>query len=269
MKKLSLFLSIITAFAIFTTGCQSKTESKVLKIGATPVPHAEILNLVKDDLEKEGITLEITEFTDYIQPNIAVDNGDLDANFFQHLPYLENFCEKQSTKLISLATIHVEPLGLYSTKYTDINDLPIGSKIALPNDPTNEGRALLLLQSNNLIELSKESGLSATIKDITNNPKNLVFSELEAAQLPRVLNEFDGAIINGNYALEADLSPAKDSLIVEGAESPYANIIAIKDTDKDRDDLNVLVNALQSEKVKNYILENYNGGVLPAFSKTK
>lgn len=267
MKKKILVGSLFLVLLGFLVGCGSKSDEKKLTIGATPIPHAELLNLIKDDLKSEGITLEVKEFTDYVQPNIAVSNGDLDANFFQHLPYLENFCKEQNIELSSIATIHVEPLGLFSNKYTSLSDIPDGAKIALPNDPTNEGRALLLLESNGLISLDENAGLEATIANITSNPKNFEFSELEAAQLPRILDDFDGAIINGNYALEADLSPADDALIVEGAESPYANIIAVKKGDEDREDLAKLIEVLQSEKVEKYILENYKGGVLPAFSK--
>lgn len=268
MKKRSLFLTLLVGLTLLVAGCQSKKDSNTITVGATPVPHSQLLELVKEDLKADGITLEIKEFTDYIQPNVAVANGDLDANFFQHLPYLENFCKEQNAELVSLATIHVEPLGLYSKSYSDLADLPDGSKIAVPNDPTNEGRALILLEANGLITLSEEAGLEATIRDIVTNPRQFVFEELEAAQLPRILEDFDGAIINGNYALEANLSPVNDALIVEGADSPYANIIAIKKGDEDREDLAKLVKALQSDKVKEYILENYKGGVLPAFSVT-
>jgi D-methionine transport system substrate-binding protein len=267
MKKKILVGSLFLVLFALLVGCGSKSEEKKLTIGATPVPHAELLNLIKDDLAKEGITLEVKEFTDYVQPNIAVSNGDLDANFFQHLPYLENFCKEQNIELASIATIHVEPLGLFSKKYTSLDQLPDGARIAVPNDPTNEGRALLLLQAHDLITLSETAGLEGTVNDITSNPRNFEFSELEAAQLPRILDDFDGAIINGNYALEADLSPAEDALLVEGAESPYANIIAVKKGDEKREDLAKLVEVLQSEKVEKYILDNYKGGVLPAFSK--
>lgn len=263
-KKIIALISLVLIIASLT-GC-GKKEENVLKVGATPVPHAELLNLVKEDLKAEGITLEIVEFTDYVQPNLALSSKDIDANFFQHLPYLEDFNAANKLDLASIGTVHVEPLGLYSSKYKNIADIPEGATIAVPNDTTNEGRALLLLQANNIIKLDSASGLSATVKDITENPKNIIFKELESAQLPRLLADFDGAIINGNYALEAKLSPLTDALIIEGAESPYANILTVRKEDVNREDLKKLLAALQSEKVEKYILENYNGGVLPAFS---
>jgi D-methionine transport system substrate-binding protein len=242
----------------------SQKSDLVLSVGATPVPHAELLNLIKDDLAAQGITLKVVEFTDYVQPNVAVLSGDLDANFFQHIPYLDSNAE-WSAKLVSAFGVHVEPFGLYSVKHANINALPNGASIAIPNDPSNGGRALLLLQANGLITLKDGVGLTATPRDIVSNPKNFRFEELEAAQLPRSLQDVDAATINGNYALEAGLNPVKDSLIIEGAESPYVNIVVVlkgKETDSR---IVALKNALLNAKVKDYINKNYGGGVVAVF----
>ncbi|NBI07807.1 MetQ/NlpA family ABC transporter substrate-binding protein [Senegalia massiliensis] len=266
MKKLLIVLSLVTLIFV---GCGNEAEEKedvsTLKIGATPIPHSELLNEVKEKLADDGITLEIVEFTDYVKPNLALSDGELDANFFQHTPYLEDFNEKNDTDLVALAKIHVEPLGLYSDKYKDVEKIEKGSTIAIPNDPTNGGRALLLLENEGLIQLDKEAGLLATEKDIVENPKELEFKALEAAQIPRSLDDVDLAVINGNYALEADLVPTEDAILLEGKESPYANIIAIRPEDKDNKNLEVLVKALQSDEIKNFIEENYNGGVVTAY----
>ncbi|MBN2796753.1 MAG: MetQ/NlpA family ABC transporter substrate-binding protein [Clostridia bacterium] len=266
MKKIIiLVLSLIVAFAAI--GCEKEADEKVIKVGATPVPHAELLNLVKEDLKEKGYTLEVVEFTDYVTPNIALSDGDIDANFFQHVPYLEEFSAEHNLDLASIGTIHVEPLGLYSEKIVTIDELKEGSVIGIPSDSVNGGRALILLENNGLIKLKENAGLKATEKDIVENPKNLVFKPIEAAQLPRVLPDVDAAIINGNYALEAGLSPAEDALILEGAESPYANIITVRSEDQNNEALLALVDALQTDKVKTYIEENYGGGVVEAFSK--
>jgi D-methionine transport system substrate-binding protein len=235
-----------------------------LSVGATPVPHAELLNLIKDDLKAQGITLKIVEFTDYVQPNVAVLAGDLDANFFQHIPYLDSNAE-WSAKLVSAFGVHVEPFGLYSSKFKNISDLPNGASIAIPNDPSNGGRALLLLQAKGLITLREGAGLTATPRDVTGNPKNFRFRELEAAQLPRSLQDVDAATINGNYALEAGLNPLKDSLIIEGADSPYVNIVVVLKGKENDPNIIALKKALLSQKVKDYINSHYDGGVSPIF----
>lgn len=264
MKKIILLvLTLVVALSV--AGCAKTEESKVIKIGATPVPHSELLQLVKDDLKEKGIDIEIVEFTDYVKPNLALNDKELDLNFFQHVPYLESFSQEHGLDLVSLGTVHVEPLGLYSEKFTDINDIADGSLVAIPSDPVNGGRALILLQSNGLIKLSEESGLEATEKDIVENPKNIKFKAIEAAQLPRVLSDVDGAVINGNYALEAGLVPTEDAVLLEGADSPYANILVARAEDKDKEVYNEILKALQTDKVKDYILENYGGGVVPAF----
>lgn len=262
MKKL---VSLFALVALLCAGAFAQGKVQKLKVGATPVPHAEILNLIKDDLKAAGVELEIVEFTDYVTPNIALNDKQIDANFFQHQPYLDTFVKDRGMKLVSLAGIHVEPLGLYSQKMKSIADLKSGATIAIPNDPTNEGRALLLLQANGLIKLNSKAGLEATPIDIIDNPKKLKFSELDAAQLPRVLKDVDGAIINGNYAMEAKFNPEKDALILEGAESPYVNIITIRAGMENDPRLQALVKALKSDKVKKFISENYAGGVVAVF----
>lgn len=236
-----------------------------LKVGATPVPHAELLNLVKDDLKTQGVDLKVVDFTDYVTPNLALADGEIDANFFQHYPYLEKFASERGLKLVSAAKIHVEPLGVFSKKFSKLEDIPAKSTIAIPNDPSNGGRALILLHNKGLIKLEDPNNLYTTEFDIVENPKNLKFKPIEAPQLPRVLPDVAAAVINGNYALEAGFSPVKDALTLEGEESPYANIIAVREGDEKREDIVKLINALQSEKVKQYILDNYNGGVVATF----
>lgn len=236
-----------------------------LKVGATPVPHAELLNLVKDDLKAQGVDLKVVDFTDYVTPNLALADGEIDANFFQHYPYLEKFVTERGLKLVSAAKIHVEPLGVFSRKYTKLEDIPNKATIAIPNDPSNGGRALILLHNKGLIKLADPNNLYATEFDIVENSKNLKFKPIEAPQLPRVLPDVDAAVINGNYALEAGFSPVKEALTLEGEESPYANIIAVREGEEKREDIVKLINALQSEKVKQYILDNYNGGVVATF----
>ncbi|GHV95455.1 ABC transporter substrate-binding protein [Spirochaetia bacterium] len=243
----------------------TQASGSTLTVGATPVPHAELLNLIKDDLAAQGITLEVVEFTDYVTPNTALIAGDLNANFFQHIPYLETNAD-WSAKLFSAFGVHVEPFGLYSAKYKNIADLPNGASIAIPNDPSNGGRALLLLQSRGLITLKAGVGLTATPRDITGNPKNFRFQELEAAQLPRSLQDVDAATINGNYALEAGLNPLKDSLIIEGAESPYVNIVVVQKGKENNANIQALKKALLSQKVKDYIGKTWSdGSVVPIF----
>lgn len=236
-----------------------------LKVGATPVPHAELLNLVKEDLKSEGVDLKVVEFTDYVTPNLALAEGELDANFFQHFPYLEKFSNERGLNLVSAGKVHVEPLGVFSQKIKDIKDLPNKATIAIPSDPSNGGRALILLHNNGIIKLNDPTNLYVTEFDIVENPKKLKFKPIEAAQLPRVLLDVEAAVINGNYALEAGFSPVEDSLLLEGAESPYANIIAVKSGDESKEDIQKLLKALQSKKVSDYIGANYKGGVVPAF----
>jgi len=269
MKKLVVGLLIAGVLVLIPNktveaGGSKEKSGSVLSVGATPVPHAELLNLIKDDLAAQGITLKVVEFTDYVQPNVAVLAGDLDANFFQHIPYLETN-EEWSAKLVSAFGVHVEPFGLYSSKHKSIGELPNGASIAIPNDPSNGGRALLLLQAKGLITLKEGVGLTATPRDITSNPKNFRFQELEAAQLPRSLQDVDAATINGNYALDAGLNPVKDSLIIEGADSPYVNIVVVQKGMENDPRIVALKKALLSEKVKDHINSRYDGGVSAIF----
>ena len=258
MKK-SVFAAIAAVLCL-----SAPAFAGVLKVGATPTPHAEVLAQIVDDLKAKGVELKIVEFTDYVTPNIALSDGELDANYFQHLPYLHSFSADRGLKLHSEATIHVEPMGLFSKKIAKLDDLKDGSLISIPNDPTNSGRALLLLQSAGLIKLAEGVGLTATELDIAENPHNFKFRSLEAAQLPRSLDDVDASVINGNYALPAGFNPATDGLLVEGAESPYANVIAVRDGETNPD-IAVLIEALQSEKISKFILDTYKGGALPAF----
>lgn len=260
MKK---SFKILLAAAFILVGATALARE--LKVGATPVPHAELLNLVKEDLKSEGVDLKVVEFTDYVTPNLALAEGELDANFFQHFPYLEKFSNERGLNLVSAGKVHVEPLGVFSQKIKDIKDLPNKATIAIPSDPSNGGRALILLHNNGIIKLNDPTNLYVTEFDIVENPKKLKFKPIEAAQLPRVLPDVEAAVINGNYALEAGFSPVEDSLLLEGAESPYANIIAVKSGDESKEDIQKLLKALQSKKVSDYIGANYKGGVVPAF----
>lgn len=246
----------------------STLEGTVLKVGATPAPHAEILEVVKDILAEQGITLEIVEFNDYIQPNLAVENEELDANYFQHITYMNQFNESDGTHLVSAAGIHYEPLGLYAGKTTSLEELPDGAQIAVPNDTTNEARALLLLQQEGLITLKEGAGITATKADIAENPKNLEIVELEAAQITSRLADVDLAVINGNYAIDAGLKMA-DALAVESAEGEaaqaYVNVLAVKEGHESDPAIQALVDALQSDEVKTFMEETYEGAVVPMF----
>ena len=262
MKKI---ITIVLALVLVITlaACSGK-KADVLSIGATPVPQAELLNLIKDDLKAAGVNLKIVEFTDYVQPNMAVMAGDLDANFFQHIPYLGSNIDWLEN-LIPAFGVHIEPFGLYSQKFKSIDDLPEGASIAIPNDPSNGGRALFLLEANGLITLKEDTGFLATVRDITSNPKNLKFQELEAALLPRSLQDVDAAAINGNYALESGFNPINDSLIIEDGNSPYVNIVVVKKGNEEDAKILALRDALLSNKVRDYIFSNYGGGVVPVF----
>ncbi|MET0949860.1 MAG: MetQ/NlpA family ABC transporter substrate-binding protein [Pseudomonas sp.] len=257
MKKL---LAVFAAVAAL-----SAHADETLTVAASAVPHAEILEFVKPTLAKEGVDLQIKVFNDYVQPNLQVAEKRLDANFFQHQPYLDEFNKGKGTDLVSVGKVHVEPFGAYADKIKSLDALPDGANVAIPNDATNEGRALLLLAKAGLITLKDPSSITATPKDVLQNPKNLKFRELEAATLPRVLTQVDLALINTNYALSAKLDPTKDALIIEGAESPYANILVTRTENKDADAVKKLVAALQSPEVKAFILEKYKGAVVPAF----
>jgi D-methionine transport system substrate-binding protein len=260
-KTMTIFLVLLVATGIaFAAGTKEQGSADVLTVGATPEPHAAFLNLVVDDLAAQGITLKVQEFTDYVTPNEALESGELDANFFQHLPYLESFNKERGYHLASAGGVHVEPFALYSDEYDSIDELPQGATIAIPNDPTNEGRSLLLLQSAGLLTLSEDSGLEATPLDIVSNPKGLKFHEIEPASLPRVLKDVDGAIINGNYAIPAGLIATRDGLLVEGADSPYVNIVAVREGDQDDPRIVALVKALHGQEIKDYVAEHYSNG---------
>ena len=256
MKKLFAAVAAVAAFS---------AHAGDLSVAATPVPHAEILEFVKPALAKEGVNLKVKVFTDYIQPNVQVAEKRLDANFFQHQPYLDEFNKAKGTNLVSVAAVHLEPLGAYSSKYKKLDDLPNGATVVIPNDATNGGRALLLLDKAGLIKLKDSSNILSTPKDIAENPKKLKFRELEAATIPRVLTQVDLALINTNYALEAKLNPEKDALVIEGSDSPYVNILVARPDDKDSADMQKLVAALHSPEVKAFINEKYKGAIIPAF----
>lgn len=237
----------------------------VVTIGATPVPHAEILEFVKPILADEGIELRIVEFTDYVLPNLALSDGELDANYFQHVPYLESFSADHRLDLEVLIPVHIEPIGLYSNKVNSLDELGNRAQIAIPNDATNGGRALLLLAAEGLIELNEGVGITATVFDVVNNPRNIRWQELEAAILPRALADVDAAIINTNYALEAGLVPLQDAIVIEGAESPYANVVAVRSGDTENATLRRIAEVLTSPAVRDFILEKYEGAVVPVF----
>jgi D-methionine transport system substrate-binding protein len=261
LKKIApaLALSVYALFAATTANAEK------LSVAATPVPHAELLEFVKPTLAKEGVDLDIKVFTDYVQPNQQVADGHIDANFFQHQPYLDSFNKEHKTNLVTVGVVHVEPFGAYSKKITKIDQLKDGALIALPNDPSNGARALLLLQKQGLIKLKDPSNILATARDIVENPKKLKFKELEAATLPRVLPDVDLALINTNYALEAGLNPVKDALFIEGADSPYANIVVTTAARKDDPGIKKLVQALNSDATRKFIEEKYKGAIVPAF----
>jgi D-methionine transport system substrate-binding protein len=269
-----------TVLALSLAACGTKTETApnasggsdggeqkeiTLKVGATPVPHAEILKFIQPKLKEQGINLEVKEFTDYVQPNVQLNEQQLDANFYQHIPYLEQFNKDQNMNLVPVVAVHIEPFGAYSKKIKKIDELADGATIALPNDPTNNGRALALLEKNGLIKLKDGVGIKGTVKDIVENKKNLQFKEVEAAMLPRVLEEVDLAMINTNYALEAKLVPTEDALIIEDKDSPYANYLVARLDNKDSEAIQKLAKELNSPDVKKFIEDTYKGAVVPAF----
>ncbi len=262
--KRTIFLLLILSLVL--VGCSKKeSNSNTIRVGATPVPHAEILQIVKDDLQEKGYTLEIKEFTDYIQPNVQVQEGELDANFFQHLPYLEEFNKERNYNLVSVGAVHIEPIGLYSNKIKTISELKDGSILAIPSDATNGARALKILENQGIIKLKDGAGIQATIQDIVDNPKNLVFKELEAAVIPRALEDVELAAINTNYALENNLDPKTAIVQEEAKDNPYANVLVVKDSNRDNQAIKALIEALQSDKVREFIETKYNGSIISAF----
>lgn len=285
-KRILLALGLVSLLAL--AGCgkkaadtntsESASESaetsavskdlKTITVGATPAPHAEILEAARAELNKEGYDLKIVEYNDYIQPNVALDTKELDANYFQHYPYLENFNKEHNTTLVSAGAIHYEPFGIYAGKTASLDALADGAKISVPNDATNEARALLLLEANGLIKLKDGAGINATKQDIVENPKNLDIQEIEAAQVARTLKDVDVAVVNGNYAIEAGLK-VSDALAIEDSKSlaatTYANIIAVREGDEKSDAILALIKALESDTVKKFIESKYNGAVVPMF----
>lgn len=243
-------------------------EGLTVKVGASPAPHAEILAVVKDLLAEQGVTLEIVEFTDYIQPNLAVEEGEIDANYFQHITYMNNFNTENGTHLASVADVHYEPFGLYAGTTASLEELQDGATIGVPNDPTNGGRALLLLQEQGLITLKEEVGLEPTVLDIAENPHNYQIEELEAAQLPRSLDSLDLAVINGNYAIQAGLK-VSDALAIEAADgtagTAYVNVLSVKEGRENDPAIQALAAALCSDEVKSFMEETYGGAVVPVF----
>ncbi|ESQ85231.1 methionine ABC transporter substrate-binding protein [Asticcacaulis sp. AC466] len=256
-------LFVLSALAV-TACAKPAAKANVLTVAATAVPHAEILKAVVPDLAAKGIDLQIKVFNDYVQPNLQVDQKLIDANYFQTLPYLNAFNAEHGTHLVPVVGVHVEPFGAYSRKVKSIADLKPGAVIALPNDPTNTGRALILLHKNGLITLKDPANIAATPKDIVGNPKGFVFKELESPSLPRVLGEVDLALINTNYALDAKLDPQKDALIIEGADSPYLNYLVARPDNKDDVRVRALADALTSQKVRDFIAATYHGAVIAA-----
>lgn len=267
-RIVSLAIVLVLSLSLLA-GCGGKKDGKTIRVGASPTPHAEILKIVKEELKKQGYTLEIVEFTDYILPNEAVESGDIDANYFQHITYMNDYNETHGTHLVSVAGVHYEPFGLYPGKTKSIDALADGAQIAIPNDGTNEARALLLLQAAGLIKLKDNVGVTATKLDIVENPKNLDIVEIEAAQLPRSLQDVDMAVINGNYALQNGLKASTDALKVEDADSAagtmYVNVLAVKEGNENNEAIKALVDALLSDAVKEYMEKEYSGAVVPKF----
>lgn len=263
LKKLSKALVITTLAVGLLTGCSSSKEDKTITVGASATPHAEILEAAKPVLEKEGYTLEVKEYDDYVLPNDALADGSLDANYFQHIPYLEETVKEKGYDLTYCAKVHIEPMGIYSNSINNLDDLKDGDKVSVPNDSTNEARALKLLAKQGLIEV--KDGELITVKDITKNTKNLEFVEVDAAQVPSTLDDVAIAVINTNYALNVGLNPTKDALAIENSDSPYVNVVAIRKEDKDSDKAKALTKALNSDEVKKFIEEKYDGSIVPAF----
>ncbi|AVZ78489.1 methionine ABC transporter substrate-binding protein [Zoogloeaceae bacteirum Par-f-2] len=257
MKKLLPALALVASL--------SAQAADTLNVAATAVPHAEILEFIQPTLAQQGVALKIKVFTDYVQPNVQVAEKRMDANFFQHQPYLDEFNRSKGTRLVSVAGVHIEPFGAYSRKIKSLAELPQGASVVIPNDATNGGRALLLLAHAGVIKLKDATNILATLRDIVDNPKGIKIRELEAATLPRVLDQVDLALINTNYALEAGLNPAKDALAIEGSESPYVNILVTREDNRNAAAVVKLVEALKSEAVKRFILDKYKGAVVPAF----
>ncbi len=262
-KLLGLTLATVVSASLFVGCSQTSKEDKTIKVGASPTPHAEILEVVKPLLKEKGYELEIVEFDDYVLPNTSLAEGELDANFFQHIPYLEEMNKEKDLKLTYTEKIHIEPMGIYSEKNKSLDDLKDEAKISVPNDATNEARALQLLAKNGIIEIADKELITA--KDITSNPKNIEIVEVDAAQVPSTLQDVDFAVINTNFALNVGLNPTKDAIAIESNDSPYANILACRDDNKDSEKVKALSEALTSDEVKTFIEEKYKGSIVPTF----
>lgn len=266
-------LSLLLSALVLVTGCKQQdapeaSGARTLKVGANPVPHAEILRAAAPVALREGVRIEVVEFTDYVQPNIALADGQLDANYFQHVPYLTAFSTDRQLELSSAGPVHLEPLGLYSTKYRQLAELPEGAEVTIPADPSNAARALRLLEAQGLIRLREGAGVSATVKDVVGNPRNLQLRELDAEQLPRTLEDVAAAVINGNYFLEAQKHLKLDAKALASESprgNPYANVLAVRKGDEARPEVQVLLKALQSDEVRRFIESAYGGAVVPAF----
>lgn len=274
LKKV-VSIALVAALSVgLLAGCgggssDADAEAKVITVAASPSPHAEILAVAGEVLAAEGYELQVTEFTDYVQPNMVVENDEFDANYFQHQPYLTDFNAENGTHLVSVAAVHYEPFGIYSSKHASLDEIAEGAIITVPNDTTNEARALQLLQAQGIITLAEGAGLNATKQDIVENPYNVDIQEIEAAALPPTLDSADFAVINGNYAIPAGLNVAEDALACEDAASEaaqtFANILVVKEGNEESEEIQALVNALLSDEVKTFIEENYEGAVVPIF----
>ena len=266
-RVFAVSLSAAVLAAAVPAGIVGAEEDKTITVAASPTPHAEILEAAKPLLEEKGWTLEVSEFDDYILPNEVVESGEIDANYFQHVPYLESFNEEKGTHLVDAGDIHYEPFGIYPGQKSSLDELEEGDVIAVPNDTTNEARALLLLQDNGIITLEEGAGLTATVNEIVDNPYGIEIQELEAAQVPRVVDEVAFAVMNGNYALNAGFSVAKDSIAYEASDSEaaktYVNIIAVKEGNENNEGIQALVEVLKSDEIKDFINETYDGAVIP------
>ena len=248
-----------------TSSDADAAETVTLTVATSPTPHAEILKQCVPILKEQGIDLVVNEYSDYVIPNTAVEDGDEDANYFQHIPYLDDFNATRGTHLVNVAAVHIEPMGVYAGKTASLEELADGATIAVPSDATNEGRALLLLETQGLIKLADSTNLSSTPNDIVENPKNLEFVEMEAAQIPSSLADVDLAVINSNYALGAGLNPTEDALVLESADSPYVNVLVVKEGNEETPAVLALIEALHSDTIRTYIEETYGGAVIPAF----
>lgn len=273
MKKTVALIAIIGILAALAAGCGGQkaapaaapAEKKTIKVGVTAGPHAEIMETVKKVAAKDGLHIQIIEFNDYMTPNIALNQGDIDANSYQHQPWLDQQIKDRNYNIVAIGKTVIFPMGIYSTKIKSLNDLKNGASVAIPNDPSNGGRALLILAKAGLIKIRPEAGIKASVADIADNPKNLKIKELDAAQIPRSLDDVDAAAINTNYAIVAGLVPTKDAIVIEDADSPYANLIAVRTKDKDNPVFQKLLKAYRSPEVKQWIEEKYKGSFVPAW----